>query len=58
MDETYVKVCSQWKYLYRAVDRDGRTADFLLKARRDEAAARRFLEQARLPSRAFRPTAA
>ena len=46
MDETYVKVCSQWKYLYRAVDRDGHTVDFLLRARRDEAAARRFLERA------------
>ncbi len=46
MDETYVKVCSQWKYLYRAVDRDGHTVDFLLRARRDEAAARRFLESA------------
>ena len=30
MDETYVKDCSQWKYLYRAVDRDGHTVDFLL----------------------------
>ena len=46
MDETYVKVCSQWKYLYRAVDRDAHTVDFLLRAHRDEAAARRFLERA------------
>ena len=23
MDETYIKVCGQWKYLYRAVDRAG-----------------------------------
>ena len=46
MDETYVKVCGQWKYLYRAVDRDGHTVDFLLRAHRDEAAARRFLERA------------
>ena len=46
MDETYVKVCSQWKYLYRAVDRDGHTVDFLLRTHRDEAAARRFLERA------------
>ena len=46
MDETYVKVCGQWKYLYRAVDRDGHTVDFLLRAHRDAAAARRFLERA------------
>ncbi len=46
MDETYVKVGGEWKYLYRAVDRDGHTVDFLLRAHRDEAAARRFLERA------------
>ena len=46
MDETYVKVCGQWKYLYRAIDRDGHTVDFLLRAHRDEAAARRFFERA------------
>ena len=46
MDETYIKVHGKWKYLYRAVDRDGDTVDFLLTSRRDEAAARRFLELA------------
>jgi len=46
MDETYIKVHGQWKYLYRAVDREGETIDFLLRAKRDCAAARRFLEQA------------
>ena len=30
MDETYVKVGAQWKYLYRAVDKAGQTVDFLL----------------------------
>ena len=46
MDETYIKVSGQWKYLYRAVDREGETVDFLLTAKRDLAAARRFLERA------------
>ena len=46
MDEAYVKVGGQWKYLYRAVDRDGDTIDFLLRAKRDHAAARAFFERA------------
>ena len=46
MDETYIKVRGEWKYLYRAVDKAGDTVDFLLRARRDKAAARRFFEQA------------
>ena len=46
MDETYIKVRGQWKYLYRAVDHDGQTIDFLLRAHRDLAAARRFFERA------------
>jgi putative transposase len=43
---TYILVGGQWKYSYRAVDRMGQTVDFLLTARRDEASARRFFEQA------------
>src|SRR5271154_257687 len=46
VDETYVKVKGQWKYLYRAVDKAGNTVDFLLRARRDKAAARRYFEKA------------
>jgi putative transposase len=46
MDETYVKVRGQWKYLYRAVDKAGNTVDFLFRARRDKAAARRYFEKA------------
>ena len=38
MDETYVRVGGQWKYLYRAVDGLGQTVDFLLTAKRDFAA--------------------
>jgi transposase-like protein len=46
MDETYIRVGGQWKYLYRAVDGLGHTVDFLLTAKRDHAAARRFFERA------------
>jgi len=46
MDETYIKVKGVWKYLYRAVDKEGKTVDFLLTARRDKAAALRFFEKA------------
>ncbi|MEL5395820.1 IS6 family transposase [Serratia nevei] len=46
MDETYIKVKGQWKYLYRAVDTAGHTIDFLLTAKRDAAAALRFFRKA------------
>lgn len=42
MDETYIKIKGQWKYLYRAVDSKGQTIDFLLMAKRDAAALRFF----------------
>lgn len=42
MDETHIKVAGQWKYVYLAVDRQGDTVEFLLTAKRDMAAARRF----------------
>lgn len=46
MDETYIKVKGEWKYYYRAVDKDGNTVDFLLTAKRDRKAALRFLKKA------------
>src|SRR5471030_273846 len=46
MDETYMKVKGVWKYLYRAVDKQGKTVDFLLTAKRDMAAAKRFFNKA------------
>ena len=36
MDETYIKVNGDWKYLYRAVDKEGKTVAFLLTAGRDK----------------------
>lgn len=44
--ETYIKIKGEWKYLYRAVDKQGNTIDFLLTAKRDKKAARRFLNKA------------
>jgi transposase-like protein len=46
VDETYLKIKGQWVYLYRAVDKEGRTADFLLSKRCDVAAAKRFFSRA------------
>jgi transposase-like protein len=45
-DETYIKVKTRWAYLYRAVDKHGRTVDFLLSERRDVPAAKRFFRKA------------
>src|SRR4051812_13159388 len=42
VDETYVRVKGRWTYLYRAVDSRSQTVDFLLSARRDAGAAKRF----------------
>ncbi|MFZ6755221.1 IS6 family transposase [Undibacterium sp. Dicai25W] len=48
MDETYIKINGQWKYLYRAVDKEGQTVDVLLTAKRDKTAAMRFFDKAML----------
>jgi transposase-like protein len=54
--ETYIKVGKQCKYLYRAADKEGQTIEFMLSAKRDVSAAKRFFkkmmraEHRRLPS--------
>ena len=46
MDETYIKVKGEWAYLYRAVDKLGKTLDFMLSKRRNKAAATKFFARA------------
>ena len=46
VDETFVRVGGAWRYLYRAVDGTGQTIDFLLSAKRDKKAAKRFFRRA------------
>ena len=45
VDETYIKIKGMWKYLYRAVDSQGNTLDFMLSAKRDSKAAARFFRK-------------
>jgi len=45
-DETYIRVKGRWTYLYRAVDKVGRTVDFYLSERRDVNAAKHFFRKA------------
>ena len=42
VDKTYIEVKGEWKYLYRAVDSEGNTLDFMLSAKKDAGAAERF----------------
>jgi putative transposase len=42
MDKTYIKVRGIWKYLFRAVDKQGKTVAFLLTSKRGMAAAKLF----------------
>ena len=46
VDETYVKVAGQWRYVYRAIDQFGQVIDVFVSPRRDVRAARRFFERA------------
>ena len=45
VDETYIKVGKSCKYLYRAVDKEGNTIEFMLSAKRDVSAAKRFFKK-------------
>jgi transposase, IS6 family len=45
VDETYIKVGKSCKYLYRAVDSTGQTIEFMLSAKRDVSAAKRFFKK-------------
>ena len=45
IDETYINVKGEWKYLYRALDDQGNTLDFYLSHRRNTKAAKRFLKK-------------
>ena len=45
LDERYVKVGKEWKYLYRAIDSTSQTIEFMLSARRDVSAAKRFFKK-------------
>jgi transposase, IS6 family len=45
IDETYVKIHGKWHYLYRAIDKHGNPVDFLLSAKRDLDAAKRFVRK-------------
>jgi putative transposase len=55
MDEVYIKVKGKWMYLYRAIEKNGKTLDLMFSQRRDNAAARLFFRRAieanGLPSR-------
>jgi transposase-like protein len=45
MDETYIRIKGEWKYLYRAIDKEEGNTIVLLRAYRDKAAARRCFEK-------------
>ena len=46
VDETYVKVCGSWRYVYRAVDQNGQVIDVYLSSKRDLKAATTFFKMA------------
>ena len=46
MDETYLKVSGKWVYLYRSVDKEGKTVDFMVSKKRDRQAVLKFFKKA------------
>lgn len=54
MDETYIKIKGKWRYFYRAVDKEGKTVDFLLTVKRDKKAAKRFFKRRTKPMLDFK----
>jgi putative transposase len=48
VDETYIKVHGQWRYLYRAIDRSGALVDVMFSEHRDMVAAKAFFESAKM----------
>ena len=55
VDETYVRVDGQWKYLFRAIDKHGRLIEFMLMDRRNTRAAYQFLAKALKTMRNWHP---
>jgi transposase-like protein len=45
IDETYIKIKGAWKYLYRAVDSEGNTLDWMLSSERNKKSAKRFFKK-------------
>ena len=50
VDETYIRIRDVWNYLYRAVDKQGNTIEFMLSAKRDFSAAKRFFKKMMRPT--------
>ena len=44
-DETYLKIKGKWHYLYRAIDKNGQTIDWMLSRQRNKKAAKRFFKK-------------
>ena len=45
IDETYIKIKGQWNYLYRAIDSNGNTLDWMLSVKRNKKAAKKFFKR-------------